>query len=277
MATHGRGLICLAMTRGRIEKLGLPLMSRNNRTRHQTAFTVSIEAREGVTTGISAPDRARTIAVAIDPTTGEEDIVTPGPCLPAGGVRRRGAGARRPYRGFGRYRPVGGAKSRRRDLRDHEGRRHHGPSPRSHPVRAVPRAQGGHHRRPDRLSPAQRQPRRARPRDPADATAWRRVPADRLCQQDHRGRAPGADQGRHFGAGPGAGPHARDQRARRRDPGRDFRARGRHRVLHPHHRRGGEGRRRADPRFGSPRVSSTRFASATRSPTIRAPPRWRSA
>ena len=93
MATHGRGLICLAMTRGRIEKLGLPLMSRNNRTRHQTAFTVSIEAREGVTTGISAPDRARTIAVAIDPTSGEEDIVTPGHVFPLvacdGGVLER--------------------------------------------------------------------------------------------------------------------------------------------------------------------------------------------
>ncbi len=93
MATHGRGLICLAMTRPRIEKLGLPLMSQNNRTRHQTAFTVSIEAREGVTTGISAPDRARTIAVAIDPTSGEEDIVTPGHVFPLvacdGGVLER--------------------------------------------------------------------------------------------------------------------------------------------------------------------------------------------
>ena len=93
MATHGRGLICLAMMRERIERLGLPLMSQNNRTRHQTAFTVSIEAREGVTTGISAPDRARTIAVAIDPTSGEEDIVTPGHVFPLvacdGGVLER--------------------------------------------------------------------------------------------------------------------------------------------------------------------------------------------
>ena len=82
MARHGRGLICLAMTRDRIEALGLPLMAQKNESRHETAFTVSIEARDGVTTGISAPDRARTIAVAIDPTTGENDIVCPGHVFP---------------------------------------------------------------------------------------------------------------------------------------------------------------------------------------------------
>ena len=82
MATHGRGLICLAMTRNRVEQLGLDLMSRNNGTRHETAFTVSIEAREGVTTGISAADRARTISVAIDGSKGRQDIVTPGHVFP---------------------------------------------------------------------------------------------------------------------------------------------------------------------------------------------------
>jgi 3,4-dihydroxy 2-butanone 4-phosphate synthase/GTP cyclohydrolase II len=82
MARYGRGLICLAMTRERIEQLGLPLMARENGTRHQTAFTVSIEAREGVTTGISASDRARTVAVAIDPSKGREAIVTPGHVFP---------------------------------------------------------------------------------------------------------------------------------------------------------------------------------------------------
>jgi 3,4-dihydroxy 2-butanone 4-phosphate synthase/GTP cyclohydrolase II len=82
MAKHGRGLICLALTRERVDGLGLPLMSRKNETRHETAFTVSIEAREGVTTGISAPDRARTIAVAIDPNSTERDIVTPGHVFP---------------------------------------------------------------------------------------------------------------------------------------------------------------------------------------------------
>lgn len=82
MATHGRGLICLTLTRGRTEQLGLELMSRNNGTRHETAFTVSIEAREGVTTGISAGDRARTVAVAIDASKGRDDIVTPGHVFP---------------------------------------------------------------------------------------------------------------------------------------------------------------------------------------------------
>jgi 3,4-dihydroxy 2-butanone 4-phosphate synthase / GTP cyclohydrolase II len=82
MARHARGLICLALTRQRVEQLGLPLMSQSNGTRHQTAFTVSIEAREGVTTGISAHDRARTIAVAINPESTREDIVTPGHVFP---------------------------------------------------------------------------------------------------------------------------------------------------------------------------------------------------
>ncbi len=82
MAKFGRGLICLALTRQRTEELGLSLMARDNATRHQTAFTVSIEAREGVTTGISASDRARTIAVAIDPTKGRKDIITPGHVFP---------------------------------------------------------------------------------------------------------------------------------------------------------------------------------------------------
>ncbi len=82
MAKHARGLICLAMTKGRCERLGLPLMSQSNGSRHETAFTVSIEAREGVTTGISAADRARTVAVAINPELGREDIVTPGHVFP---------------------------------------------------------------------------------------------------------------------------------------------------------------------------------------------------
>ena len=82
MATHGRGLICLTLTKARTDHLGLELMSRNNGTRHETAFTVSIEAREGVTTGISAGDRARTVAVAIDAGKGRDDIVTPGHVFP---------------------------------------------------------------------------------------------------------------------------------------------------------------------------------------------------
>jgi 3,4-dihydroxy 2-butanone 4-phosphate synthase/GTP cyclohydrolase II len=82
MARYARGLICLAMARQRVEQLGLPLMAQSNGTRHQTAFTVSIEARDGVTTGISAADRARTVAVAINPELGREHIVTPGHVFP---------------------------------------------------------------------------------------------------------------------------------------------------------------------------------------------------
>ena len=82
MAKYGRGLICLAMDRKQVERLGLPLMSAQNGTRFQTAFTVSIEAREGVTTGISAADRAHTIQTAIAPDHGPQHIVTPGHVFP---------------------------------------------------------------------------------------------------------------------------------------------------------------------------------------------------
>jgi 3,4-dihydroxy 2-butanone 4-phosphate synthase / GTP cyclohydrolase II len=82
MARYARGLICLSLARQRVEQLGLPLMSQSNSSRHQTAFTVSIEAREGVTTGISAYDRAHTVAVAINPECGRDDIVSPGHVFP---------------------------------------------------------------------------------------------------------------------------------------------------------------------------------------------------
>ncbi len=82
MATYGRGLICLSLTGERLDALELPMMAASNSSRHETAFTTSIEAREGVTTGISAADRARTVAVAIDPGTGPQDIATPGHIFP---------------------------------------------------------------------------------------------------------------------------------------------------------------------------------------------------
>ncbi len=93
MAVHGRGLICLSITPERAETLHLPPMTRTNQSRFGTAFTVSIEAREGVTTGISAADRAHTIQVAIDPDNGPEDLVQPGHVFPLvarpGGVLAR--------------------------------------------------------------------------------------------------------------------------------------------------------------------------------------------
>ena len=82
MARHGRGLICLALTKERADQLGLEPMTRTNRSRNETAFTVSIEAREGITTGISAADRARTVAVAIDASNGPDAIVSPGHVFP---------------------------------------------------------------------------------------------------------------------------------------------------------------------------------------------------
>ncbi len=93
MATHGRGLICLCLTEERCDELGLPMMTSNNETPFQTAFTVSIEAREGITTGISARDRSHTIQVAVDPRKSGADLVQPGHIFPlrarAGGVLQR--------------------------------------------------------------------------------------------------------------------------------------------------------------------------------------------
>ena len=93
MAKHGRGLICLALTKQQIEKLKLPLMSRTNKSRMQTAFTISIEAREGITAGISAYDRAKTINIAINKNAKKNDIVSPGHVFPlvarSGGVLER--------------------------------------------------------------------------------------------------------------------------------------------------------------------------------------------
>ena len=80
MATHARGLICLSLTPERIEELGLDMMTHHNMTPFETAFTVSIEAREGVSTGISAADRAHTIQVAINPDSSPETWSSPGMC-----------------------------------------------------------------------------------------------------------------------------------------------------------------------------------------------------
>ena len=107
MATNARGLICLALSPERCDTLGLEQMTERNETPNQTAFTVSIEAREGITTGISAHDRSHTIQVAIGPEMGADDIVRPGHVFPLrarpGGV----LGPRRSAGGLGRPRPGG--------------------------------------------------------------------------------------------------------------------------------------------------------------------------
>ena len=93
MAKHGRGLICLALTKKQIDNLRLPLMSPNNKSRMQTAFTISIEAKKGITTGISAHDRAKTVKTAINPKVKKSEIVSPGHVFPLvarnGGVLER--------------------------------------------------------------------------------------------------------------------------------------------------------------------------------------------
>ena len=82
MAKHGRGLICLALTSNKVKKLNLPLMSLINKSRTQTAFTVSIESKKGISTGISAYDRSKTIKVAIKSSSTKKDIVSPGHVFP---------------------------------------------------------------------------------------------------------------------------------------------------------------------------------------------------
>ena len=93
MAMHGRGLICLTLTKNQVNKLNLPLMSSINKSRMQTAFTISIESKKGISTGISAFDRAKTIKVAINPNSKKNDIVSPGHVFPlvsrSGGVLER--------------------------------------------------------------------------------------------------------------------------------------------------------------------------------------------
>ena len=102
MATHARGLICLCLTEERTDQLGLRPMTDHNEAPLGTAFTVSVEAREGVTTGISAADRSHTIQVAIHPETKPFDLVQPGHIFPLRAKAGRRARAHRPDRGLGR-------------------------------------------------------------------------------------------------------------------------------------------------------------------------------
>ena len=122
MVTHARGLVCLCLTEERCDELGLRQMTDQNETPFGTAFTVSVEAREGVTTGISAHDRAHTIQVAIDPTSGPRDLVQPGHVFPLrarrGGVLQR-AGQTEAAVDLAR---LAGPEPGRRRLRDHEAR-----------------------------------------------------------------------------------------------------------------------------------------------------------
>ena len=158
MAKEGRGLVCLCLTPQRCAELNLPPMTAHNEARLQTAFTVSVEAREGVTTGISAADRAHTIQVAIDPRRRARGrSCSPGHVFPLcarpGGVLER-AGQTEAGVDLAR---LAGLNPLGRDLRDHERRRHHGPRARSHPLRREARPQDRHRGRPHQVPASQRE------------------------------------------------------------------------------------------------------------------------
>ena len=199
MATHGRGLICLALTGERCDELGLDLMAAKNESPFQTAFTVSIEAREGITTGISAHDRAHTVQVAIDPRLAPARPRPARPHLPAEGEGRRRARAHRPDRGGGGPRAAGRPQPVRRDLRGDERRRHDGARARPRALLREARAEDDHRRRPDRLPAPARQADRARGGGAAPHQV-RRLPRGGLPLA-HRREAPRGDgEGRDRGA-----------------------------------------------------------------------------
>jgi len=120
MAKYGRGLICLALTGKRTEELGLTMMVEDNQSAFETPFTISIDAREGVTTGISAADRAKTIQVAIDPKSEKKRFDQTGSYFPFAGQGWRRSGAYGANGSFGGYFPVGRIGPFWRYLRNHE-------------------------------------------------------------------------------------------------------------------------------------------------------------
>jgi 3,4-dihydroxy 2-butanone 4-phosphate synthase/GTP cyclohydrolase II len=188
MAKFGRGLICLTLTEARCRQLDLPLMVRDNKAQHGTAFTVSIEAAEGVTTGISAQDRSRTVLTAVAKHAKPADIVQPGHIFPADGAERRRAGARRPHRSRLRLCPTGRPGARLGDLRNPQGRRHHGAAAGPAGVRARAWAEDRHHPRPDPASLGNREADRMRGRQGRRLRAGRfrlRAFADRSSGDVH--------------------------------------------------------------------------------------------
>ena len=251
MAKEGRGLICLALTPERCDELGLDLMAAKNESPFETAFTVSIEARDGVTTGISAADRAHTDPGRDRPRVGAARPRPARPHLPAEGQARRRARAHGPDRGGRRPRPPGGPQPVRRDLRDHERRRHDGPRPRPRALLRAPRPEDDHGRRPDRLPAPPRQARRARRHHPA-ADRVRRLRRRRLPLARRR-QAPRRDgQGRRRRRRRRARPRALRVPDRRRLPLAALRLRRAARVGAGDDRARGL-RRAALPRPGGPR------------------------
>ncbi len=195
MAKEARGWICLALTPERCDELGLELMTAKNESALQTPFTITIEARDGVTTGVSAHDRAHTMRVAVDPQSRPDDLRPAGARQPAEGQARRRARAHRPHRGERRPRAPGRADPGGRDLRGDERGRLDGARARPRPVLRAPRSEDDHDRRPDRLPAPQRPARRARRRD-APADDVRRLRGRRLPLAGRRQAPRRARQGR---------------------------------------------------------------------------------
>ena len=264
MATHGRGLICLALTGERCDELGLDLMAAKNESPFQTAFTVSIEAREGITTGISAHDRARTVQVAIDPSSRPRDLVQPGHIFPLKAKDGRRAGAHGPDRGGGGPRAPRRPQPVRRDLRGDERRRHDGARARPRALLREARAEDDHRRRPDRLPPPARQADRAG-RGDAPAHAVRRLPGGRLPLAGGREAPRGDGEGRHRGGGRRARPGALGVPDRRRLPLAALRLRRAARGRDGAHRAGGP-RRAPLPRAGGTRHRPPQQAARLQAP-----------
>ncbi len=120
MAKHGRGLICVPTTSERLQQLGIEQMVRQNRDAFRTDFQVTVDAAKGITTGISAADRARTIQVMASPTALPDDLVQPGHVFPLRAKSRGRVAARGPHRGRRGFGDPGGMSAHRRDLRNHE-------------------------------------------------------------------------------------------------------------------------------------------------------------
>ena len=185
MAREARGLICLALTPDRCDELGLDLMAAKNESAFETAFTVSVEAREGVTTGISAHDRAHTIQVAIDPAGRARRPGAARTRLPAQGPARWGARAYGADRGGGGPGSSRGADPGRGDLRGDARRRPDGADQGPDPLLRAPRPEDDHRRRPGQVPAADGEARRPR-RGGQPADRVRRVQRGRLSVDDRR-------------------------------------------------------------------------------------------
>ena len=252
MIRHTSGVICMPVEGSRLDELRLPLMVADNTESQRTAFTVSVDARHGTSTGISAADRATTVHAVLDPATRPEDLARPGPHLPAALPRGRRAQARRSHRGRGRPRPAGRHAPRRGARRGRERRRHHGADAAARGVRGRARAAADLDRRPDPLPPPPREAGAPGLRGPHPHPP-RRLHRLRVRVVARRHRAHGVRVRRGGGQGERAGARALRVPHRRRVRLDALRLRPAARRRDGAHRRGGHRRRRLPARPRGPR------------------------